>query len=116
MVACWRYGLEARRPIAAGPHPGQVIAGPLPEGLNAWARITLVKMRVARLLCLLAVLAGLLVAASPAQAVAPSVTTVVNALNEHPYYIDPAVKISAQQRHAIQQAAVRAPTRMRLAL
>jgi hypothetical protein len=84
--------------------------------VNAVQRITLVNMRSARLVCLLAVLVGVLAASSPAQAVAPSVTTVVNALNEKPYYIDPAVKIGPAQRRAIVRAASRAPARMRLAL
>jgi hypothetical protein len=73
-------------------------------------------MRALRLLCLLAALVGVLAAATPAHAVAPSVTTVVNALDAAPYYIDPAAHVSAQQRQQIQQAAARAPTKMRLAL
>ncbi len=73
-------------------------------------------MRALRLLCLLAVLVGVLASATPASAVAPSVTTVVNALDKAPYYVDPAVKITPEQRRAIADAAARAPTKMRLAL
>src|SRR5262249_4986942 len=74
-------------------------------------------MRPARLLSLLAALVAALAVASPAHAAAPTLTTVVNALNAAPYYyIDPAVKVTPAQRRAIADAAARAPARMRLAL
>src|SRR3954451_17283297 len=74
-------------------------------------------MRVARLLCLVAVLPCALAVAGPAQAAPPSLTTVVNALQSAPYYyIDPAATVTPQQKRAIARAAARAHARMRLAL